>query len=1164
MLEKKENEETTTQEKATANQQETVQTMANANEETAGQKQGTTWLMTRKSVTVAALLALILVIAGVMMVFSSNNVGQRKVTSEGKASAIGENTEKAGEATGEGENTVGGMDYYDNTVVEESTTEDGKKKFTITNKYKGPIISAEKEVKTATELGYVLEGEEIEYTIIAKNDGGVAKDVVIKDPIVDGLEFVEGSIKVNGESTYTLGTETVDLSQKTADDLTAGITVNVPAKVGEVAGVTKLSFKAKIKALEGQDLENLQKTIINVAQVDDEKPEIPVTVKKADVKSAKTATIKKAAVTRAGEEASKTTVEKDDEITYSINITNDGEAKAEVNVQDNAPAGTTYIDGTAKIVNKDGSETALDMAELIAGKTIEVDAHDEKKVVFTVRVNDIDNDTIIKNIATVNEDKPEIEHKYIEPVIDVAKVVTKEDGNEIKDPNYVLEGQTIKYRITVTNSGSKETDAVVTDTIPTELTFVEGSVIIDSEAAANITAADLATGITVNVPAKGKNEEGTEVAGQTIVEFKVTVDELAEGILTKTLKNVAVVTENDKTHEDEVDVTVNKPDLHVTKSVNPGEGTKVKAGDEITYTILLDNSKGTAPTTAKVKDSAPKGTSFKGVVSIKKEDIEETTKTEAQLAEGFDVELAAFESKTVVFTVTVGNKADATEEEKVKDGEMISNTAEVNGTPTNTTENHYIEPIITSKKEVTTENGLGYVVKNEKVSYTITAENAGGLAKEITIKDTISEKLTLLTETIVVRVNGTEVDVAKDIENGIVVTVPEKVGETNGIVTVTFDTTVKEDASGEITNVAIVDGTDTPVDENLPILTFNKKAEITRTTQASQTIADGSVTTNDEIKYTIKVTNSGEETANSITVKDRVPEGTRLKENSVSDNGNIVDNKDITWTITNLEPGQSKEVNFTVIVNYSEKDGTIRNTAYVADEPTNTPETPYEKPTGRVDDTMTKTGTEQITKEDAEVTYNVNYTTKVNDYVGDAEITVVDTLPYAIDETKSDLAGGRYDAETRTITWTNTVAGIDTYTNGEKTITVEKTIKVVFVNMDYSKTTFTNKVVGKTTLKYLDDEEPVTHPEKEATAETTTDFRASVEVEKQWNHTNNIYGNPESVTIELLANGVKVQEATLTMANKVGEDENTWAYTFTNLLKYDENGDRITYTVREK
>lgn len=193
----------------------------------------TTRLMTKKNITLVALLSLILVIAGVMMVFSSNNIGNQeggKVTS-GKVSAIEENAEQAGED----KERVGGLDYYNNTVVEETTTEDGKKKFTITNKYKGPIISAEKEVKTATELGYVVEGEEIEYTIIAKNDGGVAKDVVIKDPIVDGLEFVPGSIKVNGSSTYG----DIDMSAKTEADLAAGITVNVPAKAGDVTGVTK-------------------------------------------------------------------------------------------------------------------------------------------------------------------------------------------------------------------------------------------------------------------------------------------------------------------------------------------------------------------------------------------------------------------------------------------------------------------------------------------------------------------------------------------------------------------------------------------------------------------------------------------------------------------------------------------------------------------------------------------------------------------------------------------------------------------------------------------------------------------------------------------------------------------------------------------------------------
>ena len=1122
MLEKKENE---TQNEQATNETPTMNTT-------------TTGIMTKRNITIVAILALIMVLAGVMMVFSSNNVGNQrgKVASGEKVSAIEENGEKAQDD----EKKVGGMDYYNLTVSEVSETEDGsKKKFTITNKYKGPIISAEKEVKTTTELGYVVEGEEIEYTIIAKNDGEVAKDVVIKDPIVDGIEFVVGSIKVNGSSTYG----EIDLTTKTEEDLTNGITVNVPAKIAEASGITKLSFKAKIKTLTGDDDKAKQKTIENTATVDDETAKATVVVKKADIKSGKTATVKKAVATRNAGEESKTTVEKNDEITYTITVTNDGEAKAEINVQDTVPEGTTYVENTAKIVNKDGTETAITIEELAAGKTIEVDAHDEKKVVFTVRVNDIENDTIIKNVATVNEDKPEVEHKYIEPIINVAKTVTKEDGNPIKDPNYVLEGQTIVYRITVTNGGSKETDAVVADTIPEGLSIVPESIKVASEATA-YTATDLANGITVNVPAKGKNEEGNVVSGQTIVEFKVTVDKLEEGILTKTLKNTAVVT--------------------VSKSVNPGEGTKVKAGDEITYTILLDNSTGTAPTTAKVKDSAPKGTSFKGVAQVMKgETVETTDITEEQLKAGIDVELLAGESKTVVFTVVVGNKADATEEEKVKDGEMINNTANVNGTDTNTTENHYIEPIITSKKEVTTEKNNGYVVKNEKVSYKITVENAGGLAKEVTIKDTISDKLALVEGTIVVRVNGTEVDVAKDLAAGIIVTVPEKVGEANGTVVVTFDTKVKETASGEITNVAIVDGTNTP-SEKLPIVTSEKKAEIIRTTESTQTIAEGKVTTNDEIKYTIKVTNSGEETANSIEVKDKVPEGTRLKENSITENGQVVDNKDITWTITNLEPGTSKEVSFTVIVNYSEKDRTIENTAYVAGEPTDKKTTEYEKPEGRVEDSMTKTGTENITKENAEVTYNINYTTKVNDYVGDAEITVVDTLPYAIDVDKSDLADGTYDAETKTITWTNTVADIDTYTNGEKTIEVAKQIKVVFVNMDYSTTTFTNKVVGKTTLKYLEDETPKTFPEKEATAETTTDFRTSVEVEKQWNHTNNIYGNPESVTIVLKADGVELKEQVLTMANKVGEDANTWSYTFEGLEKYAADGHRINYTVEEK
>ena len=231
---------------------------------------------------------------------------------------------------------------------------------------------------------------------------------------------------------------------------------------------------------------------------------------------------------------------------------------------------------------------------------------------FTVKVNDIDNDTIIKNVATVGDDKPEIEHKYIEPVIDVTKTVTKEDGNEIKDPNYVLEGQTIVYRITVTNTGSKETDAVVTDTIPEGLSIVPGSVIIASEET-TYTSADLAAGITVNVPAKGKNEEGTEVAGQTIVEFKVTVDELAEGILTietdKYIKpleyNVEIINSINKLtttiigkaklleQEATTEISLTQPTLQISSSINNSNLSTVIENENIEMRVALQTNNNT-------------------------------------------------------------------------------------------------------------------------------------------------------------------------------------------------------------------------------------------------------------------------------------------------------------------------------------------------------------------------------------------------------------------------------------------------------------------------------------------------------------------------------------------------------------------------------------------
>ena len=77
---------------------------------------------------------------------------------------------------------------------------------------------------------------------------------------------------------------------------------------------------------------------------------------------------------------------------------------------------------------------------------------------------------------------------------------------------------------------------------------------------------------------------------------------------------------------------------------------------------------------------------------------------------------------------------------------------------------------------------------------------------------------------------------------------------------------------------------------------------------------------------------------------------------------------------------------------------------------------------------ITKTGTDRITVANQEMIYTVTYTSEVIDYIGTAEVTIVDTLPYEIDEAKSDLAGGTYDSASKTITWKENVSDINSYT----------------------------------------------------------------------------------------------------------------------------------------
>ena len=124
----------------------------------------------------------------------------------------------------------------------------------------------------------------------------------------------------------------------------------------------------------------------------------------------------------------------------------------------------------------------------------------------------------------------------------------------------------------------------------------------------------------------------------------------------------------------------------------------------------------------------------------------------------------------------------------------------------------------------------------------------------------------------------------------------------------------------------------------------------------------------------------------------------------------------------------------------------------------------YEKKDSKLETSVSKTGTKEITRKDAEVGYKLNYKAVIKDYIGNAKVTYIDKLPYEIDEEKSDISGGKYNKETKTIVWEEIYDKI----NMEKEITFTKEIKVVYIGIEDTDRIMTNEI--ETTIK-LDNKE---------------------------------------------------------------------------------------------
>ena len=247
-------------------------------------------------------------------------------------------------------------------------------------------------------------GDTLTYTISVKNNGDKVAKAIIYDNVPEGTVLLN---KDNNE-----------------DENTKKLTWRVTVEPGKTENV---EFTVRVKAEKG--------TIKNSAIVNGKTTEetetgiINITGKK---------------------EVNTSEAKVGDTLTYTITLTNSGNATGTVTVTDEIPAGTTLVE---KSITNNGVESN----GTITWTDVEVKAGDTVEVSFKVTINN-DTKTSVRNTAVIDDNKPteEVETK-------VANIT----GVKSVDKSTAKVGDTLTYTIKLTNSGNGDGKVTVTDEIPT-------------------------------------------------------------------------------------------------------------------------------------------------------------------------------------------------------------------------------------------------------------------------------------------------------------------------------------------------------------------------------------------------------------------------------------------------------------------------------------------------------------------------------------------------------------------------------------------------------------------------------------------------------------------------------------------------------------------------
>lgn len=594
-------------------------------------------------------------------------------------------------------------------------------------------------------------------------------------------------------------------------------------------------------------------------------------------------------------------------------------------------------------------------------------------------------------------------------------------------------GDEITYTIKLANdkkASSAWKSVVLTDKIPSGMTFIEGSVYVNNVAATHtvkngtltVNLGDIAAGKTVTVTFKAKING--DMYNQTI--YNTAVAKGTNGYVTAA---DGKKTNSYKDKDDGVYVKKGDTSPYVTKIADK-EAASV--GDKLTYTVKVGNGDGAVYEieNAKMADTIPAELDFvDGSVQVDGKSYPYSYDNTSRKLSVQIGNLKPNAARTVTFAVTINKSAY---------GKTVHNTAVLSGDNIKDTEGKDKGVEIgdgKAKPQIDKTANKSSARVGDKIAYTLTVKNDDTATVPVengVITDVLPAGLTF--EYGSVTLNGKNTNDYTYDENTRLLTVNVGTIEPDAKQIIGFTATVNESAYNTIIqNLATLtsDNADPVQDKDDGVAIADGDALLTVSKSADKTTAK----VGDTITYTVNAANATGADVNirDAVMTDTIPNGLTFRGNVTVDGYSAeyqYDNtgKTLTVSLGEIAPNQTKAIRFDVTVNSDAYGMHIENTALVSGS--NTPDKSGADNGVDIEDGTADghAGNKTTNKTTAAVGDTITYSIRLeNGAAATADwenMTVTDTIPDGVtfagnvQENGSATVNYSYNADTKTITFT--------------------------------------------------------------------------------------------------------------------------------------------------